>query len=537
MQYSRLLALVLFLYTHVAFSQSEQIFLNRDFEYPYQASLSDKSTEHHDAIKPFLYEDFKAMKLNGQNGSVYYNPGFPFRSQANQNEDVDEGTLGFYPLMNLGYGYSSEDSGYSYSHLGLGASALFKYTNKITARINFSAHREQFPKYLRNGVQTNGVTPDGHVWQSYDKGYNYIDINGYLSWNVGKYFNFQVGHGKNFIGNGYRSLLLSDNAGNQSYGRILVDIWRLKYAVIYSHQKDINNTESRQYGNWTNKFSTTHYLSWNITKWLNLGVFESVVWQANDTLLNRGFDVNYLNPIIFFRPIEYSTGSSDNSILGINLCVKPVDRLQLYGQFVLDEFLLDEFMKDVKETINPGSQAEYGWWANKYGWQAGFKTFDLFGIQGLGIQSELNWVRPFTYTHSSPIQNYGHQNASNAHPLGANFMESVSFLNYQVRNWFFQLQVNWYNQGLSTDSVNYGENIYRSYNERQSEYGHVTGQGIQKDVLMAGFRASYLVYPQNNLRIYGSIRSRYESINNKASDIMLFEFGISTSLFNRYTDI
>jgi hypothetical protein len=358
-----------------------------------------------------------------------------------------------------------------------------------------------------------------------------------VSWSPGKYFNFQLGHGKNFIGNGYRSLLLSDNAGNQTYGRLMVHIWRLKYAVIYSHQKDINNTESRQYGNWRNKYSTTHYLSYNVTKWLNIGLFESVVWKAKDTLLNRGYDVNYLNPIIFMRPIEFSTGSSDNSLLGLNLCIKPADKVQLYGQFILDEFLFDEFVKDLKETFNPGSQTEYGWWANKYGWQAGFKTFDLFNVKGLGLQSEFNWVRPFTYSHSDPIQNYGHQNSSNAHPLGANFMESVSFVNYQVRNWFYQLQFNWYNQGLSTDSVNFGEDIYRSYRDRQTEYGHVTTQGVQKDVMIIGLRGSYLVLPESNIRIYAGVKTRMENLAGKDRSDFFLEFGVSSALFNRYDDI
>lgn len=517
-------------------AQSEQIFLNRDFEYAYQAELSERNIKNHDAIKPFLYSDFKSKGLNAENSSAYYSPGFPFKSLSKEDEK-SEGQLSVSPILDLGSGFSFGDSSYSFSNLGIGANALFHYTDAFTARISFSAHRGQYPEYLNELVKTTGRTPEGHVWHTYDNGYNYTDMSGYLSWTPNKFVNFQLGHGKNFIGNGYRSLMLSDHAGNNTYGRILVSVWKIKYMVLYNHLKDVNNTESRTYGNWRNKYSTSHYLSVNLTKWLNVGLFESVVWKAKDTLLNRGYDVNYLNPIIFFRPVEYSTGSSDNSILGFNLNVKPAKNVQVYGQFVLDEFLLDEFMKDIREMFKPGSQANTGWWANKYAWQLGFKYFDAFKVKGLGFQSEINWVRPFTYSHSDPIQNYGHQNASMAHPLGANFMESVSFVNYQKRNWFFQLQFSWYNQGLSTDSVNYGEDIYRTYNDRQNEYGHVTAQGIQKRVNSIGFRASYLVYPETNIRVFGSIRSRNETISNRSRNDLFFQIGVSSLLNNRYNDI
>ena len=44
-----------------------------------------------------------------------------------------------------------------------------------------------------------------------------------------------------------------------------------------------------------------HYLSWNVSKRFNLGLFESVLWtNTND----RGFDVNYLNPLYFFVPLN-----------------------------------------------------------------------------------------------------------------------------------------------------------------------------------------------------------------------------------------
>ena len=55
----------------------------------------------------------------------------------------------------------------------------------------------------------------------------------------------------------------------------------------------------------------------------------------------RGFDVNYLNPIIFYRAIEFETGQdAGNAILGASAKYKWNDKINLYSQFILDEFSL-----------------------------------------------------------------------------------------------------------------------------------------------------------------------------------------------------
>ena len=49
-----------------------------------------------------------------------------------------------------------------------------------------------------------------------------------------------------------------------------------------------------------NKYIASHYLSYNITKRLNIGLFESVIWE-ND---GDGFNLTYMNPIIFYQSIQ-----------------------------------------------------------------------------------------------------------------------------------------------------------------------------------------------------------------------------------------
>jgi hypothetical protein len=157
-----------------------------------------------------------------------------------------------------------------------------------------------------------------------------------------------------------------------------------------------------------------HHLDVNVTKGLNIGLFEGIMFGRRDR-----FDFGYLNPVIFYRSIEQQNGSFDNSVAGLDFKANVKKRVQLYGQLLLDEFLLSEIKKND------------GWWANKWAIQAGAKYINVFGIKNLDIQVEMNRVRPFTYGHRDSVANYTHYNQPLAHPLGANFSELIGIVRYQ----------------------------------------------------------------------------------------------------------
>jgi hypothetical protein len=84
-----------------------------------------------------------------------------------------------------------------------------------------------------------------------------------------------------------------------------------------------------------------HYLSWNVSNRLNLDFFESVIWTNTN---NRGFDASFVNPIIFYRSVEFaSSARTGNALLGTKY--KLNNSVNLYGQFLLDEFSLGDIKK------------------------------------------------------------------------------------------------------------------------------------------------------------------------------------------------
>lgn len=375
----------------------------------------------------------------------------------------------------------------------------------------------------------------GYAYQGQERpsGWNW---EGRVKYNANKFFDLELGKGKHFFGDGYRSLLLSDNAVNYPYFRIDTRVWHIRYINLYSMQYDIRGADGdpSQY-RW--KYSTAHYLDWSISKSVNLAFFESIVWQAKDTLLNRQFDVNYLNPVIFYRPVEYSLGSSDNSIMGLNLLVKITDKHQVYGQFIIDEFLLEQVKGDVRHFFRPNdSTFNWGWWANKYGYQIGYKAFDLAGVKGLNIQTELNFLRPYTFTHGSVKQNYGHFNQPLAHPLGANFVEHVNVIRYDWNVNRIRVQLNWAMYGTDSSWTSYGGNIFKPYTARPGNYFHETGQGLKNNSVFMDLSYERLLNPNMQLRFKAGVRWRHIDNSIQPVDNWLIYCGIRTDLWNRYED-
>ena len=327
-------------------------------------------------------------------------------------------------------------------------------------------------------------------------------------------FNFQFGHDKNFIGEGNRSLFLSDYGKPYSFGQIRAKFWHVEYLMIYQ----LFNEELFQQRR--NKYAATHYLSWNVNKYINLGVFESVIFQPRDTLLYRGFDVEYLNPVVLFRPQEYAMGSADNVQLGASFSIKYKNQT-LYGQLIIDEFLLSEI------------KAKSGWWANKYGGQLGVKGIVKINKEHLFYRLEANSIRPYTYSHVSVLQNYGNQNATLSHPYGANFTEILGEIKWQRRNWFCKFFINYGIQGLDKNGLSYGGNIYLPYTLRPQDFNNEIGQGIANNFFRFNLHGSYQISKVGNIYAFGELQFRSNSaFTDKMHLIPLL--GIRSNLWNDY---
>ncbi len=358
-----------------------------------------------------------------------------------------------------------------------GVSVRGRIANKIGFYTYLTDNQERDAAYVRELVNQRRAVPGQGLYKQFKgTGYDYFDARGYFTFNVTKYIDVAFGYDRNFIGNGYRSLFLSDFGTNNLFLKLNTRIWKINYQNLFMelHAAEIPGAGTTLL---PKKYAAMHHLDINVTKWLNIGFFEGLVFGRK----NR-FDFGYLNPIIFYRSVEQQNGSFDNSIIGLDGKANLGKGIQLYGQLALDEFLLSEI------------KANRGWWANKYAIQIGAKYIDAFGIKNLDLQIEHNRARPFTYSHYDSVANYTHYNQPLAHPLGANFKEFIGIARYQpAPKWLAVAKLIYYQQGRDSSSRSFGSNIVlpNSPPFRQGDFGYNIGSGWQTNVFYASLFLSY----------------------------------------------
>ena len=440
--------------------------------------------------------------------------------------------LSLNPAFDLQMGLKSNNDPFLY-RTGIGTKIRAK-KGKWNLGFSYLRQNAEYMDYQTDFIENNSVVPSMNVADGNGQ-FSSDFVRGFLNFKTAGIFDFELGYGRNFIGDGYRSLLISDHGKSYPYLKTSAKFWNVQYTSMISIHQDIFQVEGNSDLH-RKKYIATHYLDWKVADWFSLGLFESIVWQDEEENFQRGFDVNYLNPVIYFRPVEFSVGSSDNALVGTNLKFTLSKNHHLYFQLVFDEFLLDEIRADVRQKLNPDDSIRSGWWGNKYAVQFGYKGFEMFGVEGLRTQVELNIVRPFTYTHSSSTQSFSNFNLPLAHPLGANFEELVTKVDYFKQKWSFHFQWNYSRQGQSEDGSNYGENLQISNTSRIRDFENEIGQGNLNEVHFLSLKAKYLIKKEWNTFISLGIISRHAQDDFQQLDEQMISISISSNLFNQYFD-
>ncbi|MFN3800691.1 hypothetical protein [Belliella pelovolcani] len=355
-----------------------------------------------------------------------------------------------------------------------------------------------FPSWIRNYTEANGAVPGEGFWKDYGAdGYGYFSAMGHISFDISKSIQAQFGHDRNFVGEGYRSMILSDFSNPYVFFKLNTKIWRFNLTNLFSQMTAdvIYNGRRPTDGRYPQKWFSHHRLGINLGKKLNIGVFESVM--ANQ------FDWNYMNPVIFYRWVEHQLGTPDKVMLGFDGKWNFIKGMQLYGQFALDEFVFNEFFGiDGKNSSR-----------NKHAIQAGYKYINAFKISNLDFQLEFNQARPYTYQEKFEYQAFNNYRTPLAHPLGANFREVIGILRYQP---IPRLQVNatGFYQFFGADpnsDVNFGGDLLKNRlvtNTGLGLFGHRIGQGVENRVVKGNLNLSYMLKQNLFIDLSQSYRRR-----------------------------
>lgn len=376
-----------------------------------------------------------------------------------------------------------------------------------------------FPNYLDNYINQVGMIPG----QAFDKSYgkstkDWSYVTALMSYTPCKAVNLTLGEDKNFIGDGYRSVLLSDFAAPYPFFKVTLKFGNVEYMAMWAYMEDQGAQQFNSFSNNRRKWGAFHYIDWNVTNRLSLGFFNALIAEeADDQGKLHGFDVNYIDPIFFSSSLGPSGTAADHTLFGFNGKYEVLAKTVVYGQFLVDQ-----------GPVGAGNSTN--------AWQLGFRGYDLFGAKALNYLFEYNTASPYTYSSPYPIVNYAQLDEPLAHPFGANFREWLGILNYSIGRFDLQGQLNYARYGVDDSNVNYGKNI-QAGNTQNVPGGNIsTGQGVATSFKYAEGTVAYVINPKTNLRVEigGLVREEKNSLSDTKT--ALFTVGLRSSFRDLYHD-
>ncbi|MFT6747222.1 MAG: hypothetical protein ACJAZ2_001570 [Glaciecola sp.] len=465
-----------------------------------------------------LIEEYKLLQYKGWISSRLFNDNWFKLSGKDYDITIDP-----YDGLSLGHETSINEAVWS-NERGLYFNARFG--QKIKVHSYFQEGPIKPDPFIDAYILKTRIKPgEGSVHFLDESGVygKYVSFGG-IEYKASKYVDVTLAHGKNFLGDGYRSIILSDFGPNYLYGKMDFHFGKkVNYTTIVAEFIDYDREETasvlRQ-----KKYGSYHYLDIAVSKKLHLALYEAVIW-AGDSATRNTLELNYLNPFVIIRPIEFDLGSPDKLLIGTSFKYIPTNNVTLYGQFMLTEFVYSELFAGTNS------------WRNKYALQGGAKFHNFKFMKNLFFQLEYNHIRPFTYNHRSPQTSFSNAGQPLAHPSGSNLKEGVIIANYKHKRWNMNVKSVYRFSGLEySDSIAVGTDVLRSYNDRENDFGNVIGQGVPYQQFHNTMVLSYLVNPSNMMFFEAGVVNRHQIIDGNDRQQNYIFIGLKTGITNKYYD-
>lgn len=381
----------------------------------------------------------------------------------------------------------------------------------------------KFANYEANYISKTDMIP-GEAYDRSFLGYNdWSYATTLMGYKLSKAVTIVLGEDKTFIGDGYRSVLLSDYAANYPLLRLTADLGpNVQYMAMWAYMEDPSAVQFNSFTNNRRKWGAFHYIDWSINKRASIGFFNALIAEeANDQGKLHGFDVNYIDPLYFSSSLGPSGAGTipDHTLVGFNGKYKFFNKTTIYGQLLFDQSL--------SPVNNSGGKA----------WQLGFKGSDLFKVKSLNYLFEYNTAAPYTYANRNPIVNYTELDEPLGDPLGANFKELLGIVNYSIGRFDLQGEIDYAKTGLNIGSINYGQDITLADNiNLPPATTGTTGQGLATTVKYAEGTVAYLLNPKYNFRLEVGALLRQETNSETSLKTAMITIGLRSSFRDLYHD-
>jgi hypothetical protein len=375
-----------------------------------------------------------------------------------------------------------------------------RFSNYETAY--YSSLGELYPNQSTGKYTTqNAVIPGGARTKPFKiDGFDYAYAVGNIIYKPHRSILLSAGNTSHFIGEGYRSLFLSDNSVPAPFIRGTFTFTKklqfnyLRMRLMNLVRKPVSSTVEAYY---ESKAFSANYLTFTPTKNIAISLFEGIIWSKGDSLVSKNVHPLFYNPIPFVADLALSE-QEVNSVIGINFSYLPFRSHRIYGQFGIGNL-------DFK----------------KAGYQLGYRGYNYFGLKNFMLQVEFNSVAAGMYESLNSRLNYSHYNLPLAHVKGTNFQEFVLRCNYEVKRVYLDIKSVYYSvKDFSSTALLPITKI------QTNETGNIFLQQLE-----LGYRFN----KKMNFSIFGNwqYRSSMLSVDQKTSIISI---GLRTGFNNHYSD-
>ena len=519
-----LLTCILLAAAATAFAQQKNLWLNRQRTFEVERQLvHNDSTPVHSALRPLL-----ESRVGAASDGEYLVPDrkyyYLFGSKMLREHLGSINEVGFQltldPLFDLGVNYDWNDTlqlnilesgrvGFNLPATNTRGALL---QGDIGMKVSFQSMLYEtqmaYPQWLFNQADSLGVVPgQGRFKLVEGRKLDYNQSYGWVSWKAAEWLQLQAGHGKHFIGHGYRSMLLSDAAFNYPYIRstayALND--KLQYTWMYAGLQTLERLPRGDVPEslFRRKALSMAYLSYIPIPELEVGLFESVTWQRWDSAQGtQPIAPESLLPVLGTGILGKGFDDMAHVVAGVNLRYTLPFGGWLYGQFVTD---------------GPAD--------GRYGYQVGAKFFDVL-VQRLHLQAEYNFASEGLYTHPAWHQEYSHFNQPLAHPSGTHFDEFILGLYYQYKRWFLDVRQHYLDRDLTASG-----NIFPG----ASDQGFTTSPFISRSTTTS-VQLGVMLNPVTNMQLTLGYQYRDQTIGPQVEVANWTWIRWKTALWNHYTD-
>ena len=488
----------------------DQIFANK-LEKPYNGGSFFPITENEYNLIPLIldstkqYYDFTQtlfkkhlIELKGQDYYLTISPMFDFSrgkdDQDTNNRSLFQNTRGFHVEGDLFNNFSFSTS--FYENQG-------RYTEYESDY--YSSLGELYPKPDSSYQTQNAVIPGGGRTKPFKgDGFDYAYAIGVMTFMPVKQLTLSAGNNMHFVGDGHRSLLLSDNSYGAPYLRA---DWKItpKWRFSYMRSRLLNLLRRPASGSvesyYESKGYSVNYLTYLPSEFIHISLFEGSVWNRGDSITSQPSHPLFYNPIPVLSGVLLDDPHEISSLLGINFGAQIAQSHRVYGQLAVNNFQFD-----------------------KMAFQLGYRGYNFFGLNDFMIQLEYNNVPDKFYVSENPRLNYAQFNLPLAHVKGNGFQEFILRSNYEYKRIY-----------LDVSAVFYFLEEYSSISLLPSHSVSITAipasHSIQNTTIEFGYRFNRKV----NLTLFGAATLRSTS-EKTITGTRLFTIGLRTSILNHYND-